>query len=82
MKIEVGSGSAIPDEFLKDIRSINTVSLPRDITSIGKYAFKNNSISSIVLDDVVTIDEYAFSGCKNLTSVDLSNNTTLKTIKK
>ena len=82
VKIEVGSGSAIPDEFLKDIRSINTVSLPRDITSIGKYAFKNNSISSIVLDDVVTIDEYAFSGCKNLTSVDLSNNTTLKTIKK
>lgn len=55
--------------------SIQTVSLPNGMTSIGKYAFSScNRISAIAIPNSVTsIGESAFSYCSGLTSVTIGN---------
>lgn len=45
------------------------------ITSIGPNAFSDSDIETVTMSDSVTeIQSYAFSSCKNLRSVTLSNN--------
>ena len=52
-----------------------------NITSIGKYAFANTNINSVNLtneaDVSVTVGDYAFSNCEQLTDVTIGNNVTL-----
>lgn len=36
------------------------------LDKIGSYAFKNSSIEEFTANKVLSIDEYAFSGCRNL----------------
>ena len=51
---------------------INYIIIPSGITKIGRYAFANQSIRSLVLPDTIKILEAgAFSNCKELTSVSL-----------
>ncbi len=48
----------------------STVTLPSTVTYIRPYAFGNNTnITKLNINQRVTIDNYAFSGCTNLTSV-------------
>ena len=43
--------------------------IPEGVTTIGSYAFKNSSLSSIAFPDSITmIDDHAFFGCWNLES--------------
>ena len=52
-----------------------------EITGISKYAFEGSSISSIIINSELTqIDEYAFSNCSNLNSIDFGDN--MQTISK
>ncbi len=50
---------------------ITKLSIPNNVTSIGKYAFYNCSelIDITIPDTVTTIGEYAFLDCTNLTSI-------------
>ena len=43
---------------------------------LKKYAFANKNIKSLVIEDGVTIDQYAFYGCEELTSVKLPGDLT------
>ena len=58
--------------------SIQTVSLPNGLTSIGKYAFSScNRISAITIpNSVISIGDYAFRGCSGLTSATIGNSVT------
>ncbi|MCL2086887.1 MAG: leucine-rich repeat protein [Oscillospiraceae bacterium] len=60
-----------------DCTSLREITLPDSTRTIGRFAFQNTGLTSIVLpDSVIRIDSYAFSGNKNLTSVVISANVT------
>lgn len=51
-------------------RTVNGISIPNGISSIGNYSFeKCTSIVSINLENVTSIGAHAFQYCENLTSV-------------
>lgn len=63
--IDKYSGSSanvtIPDSFLF-----------RPVTAIDRFAFDDSEMETVVIpDSIVSIDEYAFCGCRNLTSVEI-----------
>ena len=69
------SATAIPnDQFRGHCPNLTTASLPKDLTSIGTYAFYNlSNITTITVPSTVTsIGNYAFSGCSNLETCDFS----------
>ena len=54
---------------------LKTYVIPKDISAIGNYAFKNSSIMSIEFTEserypIETIGEYAFADCEKLTSIE------------
>ena len=59
-------------------KEITSVVIPRDVTSIGEWAFyKCTSLTSVTIPDSVTsIGEWAFSGCKSLTSITIPDSVT------
>lgn len=62
----------IANEFLCDIRSMTSVSLPREVSVIGQYSFANTSIRMINLSEnsgLTKIGNYAFSGTEKLESI-------------
>lgn len=69
----IGDHALIAGYFTK----LEEVSLPTTLTSIGDYAFANNShISTIVIpDSVETIGAYSFYGCVALTSIQIDQTT-------
>ena len=67
---------AIADNAFKDCTELLSVQFEEGslITTIGTYAFSGASIGSVVIpNNVVTISNYAFYGCKSLQNVTLSN---------
>ncbi len=72
---------AIPDDAFFGKTTLLRVILPDELKFIGLRAFEGSSItgSLIIPEGVTTIDNDAFSGCRNLTGT-LSLPTTLKTI--
>ena len=60
------SANEIPsNQFSSYFEDLTTVKLPKDLKTIGAYAFNGKSmITSLVIPNTVTkIGEYAFSGC-------------------
>ena len=50
------------------------LSVPGSVTKIGEKAFMSNKFTSIqIANGVTSIGEYAFSGCRNVYSIDLSS---------
>ena len=69
------SATAIPNnQFYEHCPNLTTASLPKDLTSIGTYAFYNlSNITTITVPNTVTsIGERAFGACYNLVTCDLS----------
>ena len=69
------SATAIPNnQFDGHCPNLTIASLPKDLTSIGTYAFYNlSNITTITVPSTVTsIGNYAFSGCSNLETCDFS----------
>ena len=69
--VSLGEGNTeVKDEMFANCINLKTVVLPNTITSIGKLAFYNTGLTSIVLpDSVKRIDERAFGLCASLTYV-------------
>lgn len=60
----------IPAAAFYNCVKLGNISIPSGVTKIGKNAFFSSGLSSIVLPaGILTIDEGAFEGCKNLESV-------------
>ena len=57
-------------------KSIISVSISSDATSIGSYAFYYfSSLKSIIIpENIVSIGSYAFSGCSSLTNITIPEN--------
>lgn len=69
------SASAIPNQqFYGHCPNLTTAYLPKDLTSIGRYAFDNlSNITTITVPNTVTsIGESAFAACYKLVTCDLS----------
>jgi len=63
------------DVLVEYIGQDKHVVIPDGITNIGKSAFQDTDIVSVIISDsVVTIDGYAFYNCENLEYVSLSHN--------
>ena len=64
--------------FFSDCSSLTFVTIPNNVTYIGKSAFKNcSSLTSIDIPSSVTsIGGSAFFGCSSLTSIDIPNSVT------
>ncbi len=61
-----------------DLKTLESITLPDSVTSIGNYTFYNcKSLTSITLPSSVTsIGDGAFSGCSSLTSITLPSSVT------
>ena len=62
-----GNFKIIDGILVKYLGYSGDVTVPEGVTGIGDYAFRENSLTSIILPKGVTsIGEMAFWGCKNL----------------
>ena len=59
------------------LRSLESVTLPDTLRSIGQYFFSGSAVAEIALPDgLETIGNYAFSGCSSLSSISLPQSLT------
>ena len=64
----------LPDYAFANCNALEDIALPNALRKIGKYAFQNTAITSIVLPPYVSeIGVGVFSGCKNLDSVTIKS---------
>ena len=64
------SNDTIGDYMFYACANLQNIVLPKNITSIGKYALTGSKISSIEIPcSVTSIEDYAFDYCESLTSV-------------
>lgn len=75
-KVVIENGiTTIGDHAFYNCSSIESVTIPNSVTSVGNSAFDSSSITSITIpDSVISIGYSAFQNCISLTSVSLSNN--------
>lgn len=66
----------MPELMFKDMLSLKHITLPDNLTSIGKQAFMGcTNLSEITVpDNVTSIGDNAFSSCTGLTKIDLPDN--------
>ena len=59
-------------------RSVTSINIPNNVTSIGNYAFQScASLTNVTIPSSVTsIGKYAFNGCTSLTSATIGNGVT------
>ncbi len=55
--------------------ALSEVTMPNNNYTIGNQSFANCAISEIDLSNASSIDDYAFQGCNNLTTVIINNST-------
>jgi hypothetical protein len=69
---ELGSDPEVYCSIFRDTTSLESVTLPESITTIGAGVFENSGIASVVLPSKLeSISEAAFKGCANLVEVDI-----------
>ena len=67
--------NCIEEEVFLDCEKLGELTIPGNVTKIGRGAFKRSGLKTIVFPDgVEIIDKEAFKSCKNLTTVKLPNN--------
>lgn len=68
---------AVPDEQFKDRNGFHVIKLPKELGSIGKYAFQSTAIESVDLPSTLkSIGLCAFRYCESLKSISLPNGIT------
>ena len=69
----------IPQSFLRNNKTLYEVSLPKEVTEIGEYAFQQCSkLTKVTAPGVKTLEAYAFDGDSRLEEFDLSNVTVIE----
>lgn len=61
----------VGDYALHKAKTLDTIILPNSVSTIGKEAFSESSLTSIIMTNVTEIGQYAFYQCIQLTSIDL-----------
>jgi uncharacterized repeat protein (TIGR02543 family) len=71
----------IPDYYFTDATSLKSITLTSGITSIGRDAFRNTQLTSIVIPStVINIEQGAFYGLTSMTSLEFALNSNLNSI--
>ena len=80
-EIIVSDGDNLPDNIFKDMTSVEKITLPEDLISIGASSFSgctsltkinSNTAGEAILPDTITsIGDSAFQGCTGFTYIDL-----------
>lgn len=76
--VTLGNGiQGISDSMFANTSSLKNITFPANVTYIGRYAFQNSGLESVVIPDtVVSIEIYAFSNCKSLKTASIGNGLT------
>lgn len=65
--------SKLPDNAFSNMKNLNSVAVPENITELGKNAFGGcGNLESLTLNGVTKIGDGAFNGCDQLTSIQLN----------
>ena len=68
--------TGIGDNAFVGVENITRVSIPDSVTSIGKYAFWNCvGLNSVAMPVSASLGGYAFTGCTNISYIDLTKGT-------
>lgn len=73
-----GLVESLPEGMFKGCKTLKSVSLPEDVTSIGASAFQNcSALETIAMQEGITsIGKMAFWGCSSLESIDMPSGIT------
>lgn len=72
---------AIGNRVFEGVETIDTVTMPDSIAGIGDFAFEHSSLKAIDIPAKVTvIGQFAFGYCEELESINIPQNSQLKTI--
>ncbi len=75
--VTITDATQIPGGAFANNKNVTKVVLNDGITSIGDYAFQNNTIKDFAIPNYVeTLGKYAFYNCKNLQEVFIPNSVT------
>ena len=71
MHVTIDEGVTSIGDYVFEYMQMETIQIPKSVTRIGKYAFRNcSSLTQVVIPEKAkTIREYAFDSCTALTSV-------------
>ena len=73
-----GKQISIPNSAFHGCKSLTSITIPNNVTTIGDFAFADcTSLTNVTIgDSVTTIGSDAFTGCSSLTSITIPNNVT------
>ena len=77
-QVSTSTISAIGDYAFANVKGIDNLTLPEEITLIGDYSFKDSFLKYIKFVNVGVVGNGAFKGCTKLTTVDLGSNKVTK----
>ena len=65
----IGSSAFSQFKAMRTVSGLTAVTIPQTVTVIGRHAFEQNAITEIIIPaNVKTWGDYAFSGCRKLTT--------------
>lgn len=70
--VDLGEGvQRIHDIAFQNCSALESIEFPASLRSVSSDVFKNTGLRSVSLNKVESVGDYAFAGCKQLSSLDL-----------
>ncbi len=70
--VDLGEGvQRIHENAFRNCSALESIKFPASLRSISSDVFKNTGLRSVSLNKVESVGDYAFKGCKQLSSLDL-----------
>lgn len=73
--INLNNITVIVTQAFSNCSALSEITMPNNNYTIGNQSFVNCAITEIDLSNASSIDDYAFQGCNNLTTVIINNST-------